>query len=268
MCVIPYLQDCLAMGAIFAATDSVATLQVLDRDSMPGLFSLVFGEGVINDAVSVVLLGAVASTAKGEAAADGGEAPRGAFAGGSFVFNFIYLLLTSLVLGAGSGLGIAAALKRLALHDAHQVSNVCDCRFMWLYSTATSRSKVWPMMVIACSSTVHTSCTVWVGSFLLSCSHRPSTAPGKCQARAQHCSQATSICMVLALLACCTCAAINAGGQLTEAAVLLSPLAGACCDNPAELSELPASRCHRPLRHPVPVCVWCTCLTLCTAQRE
>lgn len=38
------------MGAIFAATDSVATLQVLDRNTMPGLFSLVFGEGVVNDA--------------------------------------------------------------------------------------------------------------------------------------------------------------------------------------------------------------------------
>jgi hypothetical protein len=29
------------MGAIFAATDSVATLQVLDKDAMPNLFALV-----------------------------------------------------------------------------------------------------------------------------------------------------------------------------------------------------------------------------------
>ena len=110
------------MGAIFAATDSVATLQVLDRDSTPGLFSLVFGEGVVNDAVSVVLLGAVASTAKGtDTAAAADDEPSSAFAGGSFVLTFIYLLLTSLVLGTAAGLGIAAALKRLALHDAHQV---------------------------------------------------------------------------------------------------------------------------------------------------
>lgn len=121
------LQDCLALGAIFSATDSVATLQVwgvrmgrqcwvgdqrghtlkgsaarsvppetqppsdsttrqhlplfpnsctcatsthtacvahalaqvLDAQAMPLLFSLVFGEGVINDATSVVLLGSV-----------------------------------------------------------------------------------------------------------------------------------------------------------------------------------------------------------------
>ncbi len=55
-----YAQDALALGAVFAATDSVATLQVLDRDRQPLLFGLVFGEGMINDATSVVLLSAVA----------------------------------------------------------------------------------------------------------------------------------------------------------------------------------------------------------------
>ena len=50
------LQDCLALGAIFATTDSVAVLQVLEQDRAPLLFSLVFGEGVINDATTVALL--------------------------------------------------------------------------------------------------------------------------------------------------------------------------------------------------------------------
>ena len=76
------MQDCLALGVIFAATDSVAVLQVcllrlwqqafsrgpaearacaqvLQQDRMPLLYSLVFGEGVINDATSVALLRAV-----------------------------------------------------------------------------------------------------------------------------------------------------------------------------------------------------------------
>ena len=55
----PLAQDCLALGVIFAATDSVAVLQVLNQDRMPLLYSLVFGEGVINDATSVALLRAV-----------------------------------------------------------------------------------------------------------------------------------------------------------------------------------------------------------------
>lgn len=50
------MQDCLALGAIFATTDSVAVIQVLEEDRSPLLFSLVFGEGVINDATSVALL--------------------------------------------------------------------------------------------------------------------------------------------------------------------------------------------------------------------
>ncbi|KAK6130477.1 hypothetical protein DH2020_035791 [Rehmannia glutinosa] len=51
--------DYLAIGAIFAATDSVCTLQILSQDETPLLYSLVFGEGVVNDATSVVLFNAV-----------------------------------------------------------------------------------------------------------------------------------------------------------------------------------------------------------------
>lgn len=53
------VQDSLALGVIFAATDSVAVLQVLRPDRAPLLYSLVFGEGVINDATAVALLRAV-----------------------------------------------------------------------------------------------------------------------------------------------------------------------------------------------------------------
>ncbi|EYU40522.1 hypothetical protein MIMGU_mgv1a026770mg [Erythranthe guttata] len=35
-----------AIGAIFSATDSICTLQVLNQDELPLLYSLVFGEGV------------------------------------------------------------------------------------------------------------------------------------------------------------------------------------------------------------------------------
>lgn len=54
-----WAQDCLAVGAIFASTDSVVALQVIKQDKHPLLYSLAFGEGVLNDATSVVLLGAI-----------------------------------------------------------------------------------------------------------------------------------------------------------------------------------------------------------------
>ncbi|KAK8498336.1 hypothetical protein V6N12_073506 [Hibiscus sabdariffa] len=55
------IADYLAIGAIFSATDSVCTLQVLNQDETPLLYSLVFGEGVVNDAASVVLFNAIQS---------------------------------------------------------------------------------------------------------------------------------------------------------------------------------------------------------------
>ncbi|XP_057515692.1 sodium/hydrogen exchanger 2-like [Amaranthus tricolor] len=98
------LADYLAIGAIFAATDSVCTLQVLNQDETPLLYSLVFGEGVVNDATSVVLFNAIQSfdlTTIDH---------RIAF---KFIGNFLYLFFTSTVLGAMTGLVSAYIIKKL-----------------------------------------------------------------------------------------------------------------------------------------------------------
>lgn len=91
------LGDCLALGAIFAATDSVAVLQVLDPSRAPLLFSLVFGEGVVNDATTVALLRTVAalkgSSGSGE---DPDVGPRALL---SMAASFCVLFAASLVLG-------------------------------------------------------------------------------------------------------------------------------------------------------------------------
>lgn len=104
------LEDCLALGAIFAATDSVAVLQVLDQERTPQLFSLVFGEGVINDATSVVLMEGVAAA----------YAPRSSGQQGSIISSFTYLFVTSLVMGGAAGGGIALLLSRFKCTGPHQ----------------------------------------------------------------------------------------------------------------------------------------------------
>ncbi|KAG6472507.1 hypothetical protein ZIOFF_069971 [Zingiber officinale] len=48
-----------AIGVIFFATDFVRTLQILNQDKTPLLYSLVFGKGVVNDAIAVVLFNAI-----------------------------------------------------------------------------------------------------------------------------------------------------------------------------------------------------------------
>ncbi|XP_075506704.1 sodium/hydrogen exchanger 1-like [Primulina tabacum] len=98
--------DYLAIGAIFAATDSVCTLQVLNQDETPLLYSLVFGEGVVNDATSVVLFNAVQnfdlSNINASVALE-------------LIGNFTYLFTTSTVLGVITGLLSAFVIKKLYL---------------------------------------------------------------------------------------------------------------------------------------------------------
>ncbi|KAM7485135.1 hypothetical protein LguiA_001144 [Lonicera macranthoides] len=96
--------DFLAIGAIFSATDSVCTLQVLNQDETPLLYSLVFGEGVVNDATSVVLFNAVQSFDLSNIST------AIAF---KLLGNFIYLFIMSTLLGFVAGLLSAYIIKKL-----------------------------------------------------------------------------------------------------------------------------------------------------------
>ncbi|XP_027349212.1 sodium/hydrogen exchanger 1 [Abrus precatorius] len=96
--------DYLAIGAIFAATDSVCTLQVLNQDETPLLYSLVFGEGVVNDATSVVLFNAIQSF-------DLDQIDHRI--GLHFIGNFLYLFVASTMLGVLAGLLSAYIIKKL-----------------------------------------------------------------------------------------------------------------------------------------------------------
>nr|AAU81619.1 Na+/H+ antiporter [Iris lactea] len=96
--------DFLAIGAIFSATDSVCTLQILNQDETPLLYSLVFGEGVVNDATSVVLFNAIQNFDLEHI--DAGIAAK-------FIGNFFYLFVSSTFLGAFAGLLSAYIIKKL-----------------------------------------------------------------------------------------------------------------------------------------------------------
>ncbi|KAM2613072.1 hypothetical protein TB2_032950 [Malus domestica] len=97
-------KDFLAIGAIFSATDSVCTLQVLNQDETPFLYSVVFGEGVVNDATSIVLFNAVQSLDVSNVDAATALTLLG---------NFLYLFFTSTLLGIAAGLMSAFIIKTL-----------------------------------------------------------------------------------------------------------------------------------------------------------
>lgn len=65
-------------------------LQVLNQDETPLLYSLVFGEGVVNDATSVVLFNAIENL---------DIANFDAIVLLNFVGKFLYLFFTSTILG-------------------------------------------------------------------------------------------------------------------------------------------------------------------------
>ncbi|GAB4855505.1 monovalent cation:H+ antiporter, CPA1 (nhx1) [Ancistrocladus abbreviatus] len=98
------VQDFLAVGAILSATDSVCTLQVLSQDETPFLYSIVFGEGVVNDATSIVLFNAVQSL---------NFSNLSAMTALSLLGTFLYLFFTSTALGIGVGLLSAYIIKTL-----------------------------------------------------------------------------------------------------------------------------------------------------------
>ncbi|XP_022771028.1 sodium/hydrogen exchanger 2-like isoform X4 [Durio zibethinus] len=94
----------LALGAIFSATDSVCTLQVLNQDETPLLYSIVFGEGVVNDATSIVLFNAIQKF-------DLSHITSSIFM--EFMGNFLYFFITSTLLGVAVGLVSAYIIKKL-----------------------------------------------------------------------------------------------------------------------------------------------------------
>ncbi|XP_027114544.1 sodium/hydrogen exchanger 1 [Coffea arabica] len=98
------MKDCLAIGAILSATDSVCTLQILSQEQTPFLYSAVFGEGVVNDATSIVLFNAVQSIDFSNI--DGLTALK-------LLGNFLYLFFTSTILGIAVGLLSAFGIKTL-----------------------------------------------------------------------------------------------------------------------------------------------------------
>ncbi|KAK8508875.1 hypothetical protein V6N13_090827 [Hibiscus sabdariffa] len=97
-------QDYLAVGAILSATDTVCTLQVLNQDDTPFLYSVIFGEGVVNDATSIVLFNAVQSIDINNI---------NALISLKLFGTFLYLFFSSTFLGIAAGLLSAFIIKTL-----------------------------------------------------------------------------------------------------------------------------------------------------------
>ena len=57
--------ECLLIAAVLCSTDTVAVLTLISANEYPTLNSVLFGEGVINDAVAILLFRAIGDLLKG-----------------------------------------------------------------------------------------------------------------------------------------------------------------------------------------------------------
>ena len=49
------INEALALGSVLAASDVVAVLTIINETQQPKLHSILFGEGIINDAIAIIL---------------------------------------------------------------------------------------------------------------------------------------------------------------------------------------------------------------------
>jgi NhaP-type Na+/H+ or K+/H+ antiporter len=96
------------LACVLSATDTVAAVSIVKAEKYPKLNSILFGEGVINDAVSIVLLRAVQSIFQGNV-----ETEMGMWAALLVFLNFVYISICSILLGIFFGLLCSFTLKKV-----------------------------------------------------------------------------------------------------------------------------------------------------------
>lgn len=104
------LIESLMFGAMLSVTDSVATISILgspDLEIDNALYSIIFGESVLNDAVGILLFDLLA---KLSVAPEAASLP-------SFLLAFVTVSVGSVVLGIATGLLCSLMFKKLDLED-------------------------------------------------------------------------------------------------------------------------------------------------------
>ena len=105
--------ECLLMCSLLCSSDVIAAISLISYDKQPKLFSIVFGEGIINDAVSIILFNTVMKYTSKNSKIDW-KTPL------EIVYEFISLGADSLLVGIIFGLLSSFILKsyRVFSHNA------------------------------------------------------------------------------------------------------------------------------------------------------
>jgi NhaP-type Na+/H+ or K+/H+ antiporter len=119
--------ELLTFGALIAATDTVSVVGVLQRKRVdPHLFSLVFGESALNDAVALVLFKTLADFTRQNAmnSANGGDNDADIYNVGKYLLDLLVQCVVSPILGLifASMMGLAFKHGKMADHMLLELS--------------------------------------------------------------------------------------------------------------------------------------------------
>ena len=107
--------ECMLMCSLLCSSDVIAAISLLSYEKQPTLFSIVFGEGIINDAVSIILFNTVMKYTKRTSEVT----PGTPFA---ILYDFTELGCASLMIGIIFGLLSSYVLKQYRIFAKNPVS--------------------------------------------------------------------------------------------------------------------------------------------------
>lgn len=97
----------MLVSSLLCSSDVIAAISIIKYDEQPRLFSLVFGEGIVNDAVAIILFTTISGFVEDNNATFTASTPFVIFG------DFLLLTLISISIGVGCGLLASFLLKHL-----------------------------------------------------------------------------------------------------------------------------------------------------------
>ena len=134
--------DALSFAAVISATDAVAALTFIHEDTEPKLFSILFGEGVVNDAVCIVIYKILTDFQR-----EGGQFSFSSVV--SMFGTFCSLFLWSFVIGLGMGIIGSLILKSLKKYSiGRQAECALICLFAYLSYILSEELELSPIIAL------------------------------------------------------------------------------------------------------------------------
>ena len=136
------MMDALSFAAVISATDAVAALTFIHEDTEPKLFSILFGEGVVNDAVCIVIYKILTDFQR-----EGGDFTLSSVLG--MFKTFISLFAWSFVIGLGMGIIGSLILKSLKKYSiGRQAECALICLFAYLSYILSEELELSPIIAL------------------------------------------------------------------------------------------------------------------------